>query len=161
MFKTLATVALALAVLTLPAWAGGKTVGKDSVVKVHYTLRVDGQVVDSSEGRKPFQFQMGRNQVIKGFERALLGMKEGQRKSFRVSPEEGYGPRDPGKVQEIPLKDLPEGVKAGDTLYAQMQSGRTLAVKVLEVKKDVALIDFNHPMAGKTLEFEVQVLEVK
>ncbi len=138
-------------------------VSDGKTVKVNYTLTVDGKVVDSSKGRQPLEFKEGAHQVIPGFEKAVMGMKIGQKKSFTVKPEEGYGQVDSKAFREVPKKQLPAGVTptAGMTLLAQAKDGRKLPVKIKEVKKDSVVIDFNHPLAGKTLNLSVEVVEIK
>ncbi len=142
---------------------GGPAVADGKTVKVNYTLKVDGKVVDSSEGRQPLEFKEGSHQMIPGFEKAVMGMKAGQKKSFTLKPEDGYGQVNPKAYREIPKKQLPPNVtpKAGMTLVAQGQDGRKMPVRIKEVKKDTVVIDFNHPLAGKTLNFDVEVVEVK
>ena len=131
-------------------------------VKVNYTLTVDGTVVDSSKGREPLEFKAGSHQMIPGFEKAVMGMKVGEKKSFKVSPADGYGMEDPRAIQEIPKNQLPAGItpKAGMTLYAQSKTGQRIPVRVVDVKKDVVVMNFNHPLAGKTLNFDVEVVEI-
>ncbi len=142
---------------------GEVKVAEGSTVKVDYTLTVDGKVVDSSKGHEPLEFKVGGHQVIPGFEKAVLGMKVGEKKSFTVSPEEGYGPVNPKAFQEIPKKQLPPDItpKAGMTLYAQGKDKRPVPVRIKEVKGDVVVIDFNHPLAGKTLNFNIEVVAIK
>jgi FKBP-type peptidyl-prolyl cis-trans isomerase SlyD len=138
-------------------------VAQGETIKVNYTLTVDGKVVDSSKGRPPLEFKEGSHQLIPGFEKAVAGMKVGQKKSFTVKPEEGYGPVNPKAFQEVPRKQLPAGTtpKAGMILLAQGKNGQRIPVKIKEVKKDSVIIDFNHPLAGKTLNFAVEVVDIK
>ena len=141
---------------TSPVVSEGKS------VKVNYTLKVDGKVVDSSDGRGPLEFKVGGHQMIPGFERAVLGMKAGEKKSFKVSPQDGYGQEDPKAVKEVPISQMPANVtpKAGMILTAQ-KDGQRIPVRILEVKKDVVVLNFNHPLAGKTLNFDVEVVAIK
>jgi FKBP-type peptidyl-prolyl cis-trans isomerase SlyD len=140
-----------------------KVVGDDSVVKVHYTLTVEGNVVDSSKQGEPFQFQMGGDQVIPGFEKGVMGMKTGEKKSFDVTPEDGYGQEDQRGFQEVPRSQLPKEIvpEAGMTLYGSGPDGKPVPVRISEVKEDVVVINLNHPLAGKTLNFEIEVLDVE
>jgi FKBP-type peptidyl-prolyl cis-trans isomerase SlyD len=160
---------IAVATVAAPAKAAEKPIKGTTVVadgktvKLNYTLTVDGKVVDSSKGRKPLEFTEGAHQLIPGFEKAVMGMKVGQKKSFTVNPEDGYGPVNPKAFREVPKKQLPAGItpKAGMTLYAQGKNGQKVPVTIKKVKKDSVLIDFNHPLAGKTLNFAVEVVEIK
>jgi len=139
-----------------------QVVTEGSKVKLHYTLKVDGKVIDSSRDREPFIFQVGSNQVIPGFENGIKGMKVGEKKSFKVPPKDGYGERRKEAIQEVSKDKMPKGidVKPGMTLYASGPGGHPIPVKIVEVKKDVVVIDFNHPLAGKTLDFDVEILEI-
>lgn len=134
-----------------------------SNIKLHYTLTVEGKVVDSSKGKSPLEFQLGASQVIPGFENAVTGMEPGQKKSFAVAPKDGYGLVSPLAVKEIPKAQFPPELKPeiGEMLYFQGSDGRTKPVKVLEVKADVVVMDFNHPLAGKTLNFDIELVEVR
>jgi FKBP-type peptidyl-prolyl cis-trans isomerase SlpA len=152
--------------------AGEEPVKKDSVeanmvqdgsnVKVHYTLTVEGDTVDSSEGREPLEVTMGQGQLIPGFEKAMMGMKPGDKKSFAVSPEEGYGKENADAIQEVPRSQLPPDVnpEVGMTLYAQGPNGQPLPLTISEVKEETVVVNMNHPLAGKTLNFEIEITEV-
>jgi peptidylprolyl isomerase len=140
----------------LPQVTEGKT------VKIHYTLTVEGKVVDSSKGRDPLKFTAGSGQLIPGFEKALQGMKAGDKKTFQVNPEEGYGPVNPQAFREVPKDQLPPEItpEAGMTLFTKSKSGQPMPVQVMEVKEDVVVMNFNHPLAGKTLNFDVEIMEI-
>jgi FKBP-type peptidyl-prolyl cis-trans isomerase 2 len=137
-------------------------VSDGKTVSVHYTLTVDGSVVDSSREGDPLEFQVGGGQVIPGFEKGVIGMKEGEKKSFQVNPEDGYGQEDPRGLQEIPRGQLPPDVtpEAGMTLHATGPDGQSVPLRVTEVKEDVIVVNLNHPMAGKNLDFDVEVVEI-
>jgi FKBP-type peptidyl-prolyl cis-trans isomerase 2 len=159
LFTTLLGIIMALSSLS----CSKSTVSEGKTVKVHYTLTVDGQVVDSSNGSAPLQFKAGEHKVIPGFEKAVMGMKVGEKKSFQVSPEEAYGPENPKAFQDIPKKQLPPNItpKKGMTLSTQSKDGQRINVRVHEVKKDVVVMNFNHPLAGKTLHFDIEVVEIQ
>ncbi len=146
-----------------PKKGGAPMVSEGKTVKVNYTLKVEGKVVDSSTGRDPLEFKAGSRQMIPGFEKAVMGMRVGEKKSFKVSPEDGYGKEDPNAIQNVPKDQLPSDIKpqAGMVLYAQTKDGQQVPVKVMEVKNDVVVMNFNHPLAGKTLNFDVEVMEVR
>ena len=131
-------------------------------VKIIYTLSVDGQVIDSTSGENPFEFEIGNKQVIPGFENAIVGMKTGEKKTFILSPEEGYGPEDPKGFQEIAKDKLPQAVnpEVGMILQASRPDGQSIPVRIAEVKSDVVVLNFNHPLAGKTLNFDVEVIDM-
>jgi len=139
-----------------------KVVKDGTLVKVNYTLTVDENVVDSSKEGEPFEFRTGASQVIPGFEEALMGMKAGEKKSFQVSPDKGYGQENPKGIQKVPRDKLPADVNpvVGMTLHAQMPNGQTIPARIIEVKEDVIIVNLNHPLAGKILNFEVEVIEI-
>lgn len=133
-----------------------------NLVKVNYTLTVDGTVVDSSKEGEPFEFRTGNNQVIPGFEEALMGMHAGEKKSFQVSPEKGYGQEDPRGIQTIPRDKLPgdREPEVGMILHAKMPNGQAIPVRIEDVKEETVILNLNHPLSGKTLNFNVEVIEV-
>jgi len=143
--------------------AAGPVVSAGKSVTAHYTLTVDGKEVETSKGKEPVKFKVGNKEMIPGFEKAVMGMKAGQKKSFKVDPKEGYGVEDPKAVQNVPKSQLPKDtkLKPGMTIYARMKDGSQVPVKVQEVKKDVVVMNFNHPLAGKTLNFDVEIVEIK
>ncbi len=154
-------------VLGLAAGAMGQTtpvmVAKGETVQVNYTLTVEGKVIDSSKGRQPLEIKVGAHQVIPGFEKGIMGMKIGEKKSFTVSPEEGYGRVNPKAILEVEKSKLPKNIKLtpGMTLYGTRADGKSFPVKVVKIKKDTVVMDFNSPLAGKTLNFDVEVVDIK
>lgn len=145
-----------------PVFSNGPVVDK-SEVQVHYTLTVDGKVEDSSEGRPPITFVAGAGQMIPGFDKAVHGMQAGEKKSFDLSPAEGYGEVRPEAFQEVPKDQLPADLKpeAGMTLYAKGPGGQPIPVKISEVRDKTVMVDMNHPLAGKTLHFDIEVVSVQ
>ncbi len=142
---------------------GAAVVADGKIVKVSYVLTVDNKVVDSSKAGQPLEFRTGAHQMIPGFERAVMGMRVGEKKSFKVKPKDGYGPVDAKAVREVSKKKFPADFtpKAGMTLIARGKGGKQLPVKIKEVRKDTVVIDVNHPLAGKTLHFDVQVVAIR
>ena len=131
-----------------------------NTVKVHYTGTFeDGEVFDSSVGNNPIEFTIGTRQVIPGFENALLGMSVGESKKVTLAPEEGYGHVREEMIQEVPKEYVPETVKTGEMLTTQTEQGQ-FNVFVKEVKEESVVLDGNHPMAGKTLVFELELVEI-
>ena len=131
-------------------------------VKVHYTLTVEGRNIDSSRQGEPLEFKVGAGGVIPVFETALKGMKVGDRKAFEISPDEGYGHEDPGNMIEVPRNQLPPDLtpEAGMTLYTRGQQGQPIPATIAEVRSESVIMNFNHPLAGKTLHFDVEVTDV-
>ena len=131
-------------------------------VSVHYTGRLeDGSVFDTSlsEGRQPLTVTLGQGQLIPGFENGLIEMSVGEMKTIEIEPESAYGEINPQLMSEIPLSQVPEGVKVGDMLQGQNQFG-PVNVVVTEVKESTVVLDMNHPLAGKKLIFDLEVVSV-
>ncbi len=140
-----------------------KTVKDGSMVSLEYTLSDDqGKVIESNKGKNPLIYKQGQHQIIPGLEKSLAGMKVNEQKKIRVKPEEAYGPVDPTRVQEVPKEKLPpEALKVGAMLVARGPQGQEIPVKVREIKDKTVIVDLNHPLAGKTLNFDVKVLDIK
>ena len=154
--------AAALALGACGKASGPAAVTKGAAVRLNYTLSVDGRVVETSVGKEPLNYVQGSGQLMPGLEDQLEGLKAGDKKEVTVPPEKGYGLVDPAAVQKVPkaafpnLKDLKPGVIVGG-----QAGGRPFKAVVKSVgDKDVTL-DMNHPLAGKTLVFDVEVLDVK
>ncbi len=132
-------------------------------VKVHYTGKLEsGQVFDTSENREPLEFTIGEGKLIPGFEKGVVGMKKGDKKEIKIPFEEAYGSKREELVYEIEKKHLPEDIdpKVGMQLMSKSQEGHENVVFVKEVKDNSIVIDANHPLAGKNLIFEIEVVEV-
>jgi len=133
-----------------------------NTIKVNYTGKFeDGTVFDTSltEGRDPLETVLGQGNLIPGFEKGLLGMNEGENKIIEIEPTEAYGEYLDGLVNVVPPTQMPEGVKVGDVLQSSGERG-TINVTVKEITEQGVKIDANHPLAGKKLIFDVEVLEV-
>ncbi len=129
---------------------------------MHYTLTVDGKIVDSSVGKSPLLYTQGAKQIIPGLEEKLAGLKAGDKTQVRVSPEKGYGKMNPEAVQRVPraaLKDI-KGLKVGSVVTGQ-SGNRPVQAKVRAIAKETVTLDMNHPLAGKTLNFDVEIVAVK
>ena len=139
-------------------------VKQNDTVRVHYTGKlVDGQVFDSSREREPIEFTMGQGQLIPGFEKGLLDMKVNEQKTINIPAEEAYGSPRPELVQEVDKSQLPEEIKPepGMGLVSKSPDGREMNLVVTEVKEDSIVVDGNHPLAGKDLIFDLEVVEIK
>jgi FKBP-type peptidyl-prolyl cis-trans isomerase SlyD len=128
---------------------------------MHYTLTVDGEVVDSSQGGEPLAYVQGQGQIIPGLERQLEGLEVGDTKSAEVAPADGYGEADPERIQAVPKSNFrePDQLEAGIMVSGQTEQG-TFQARVAEVGDETVTLDFNHPLAGKTLSFQVEIVEV-
>ena len=138
-------------------------VSDDVVVSIEYTLTVDGEVIDSTEGDEPLQFLQGHQNIIPGLERELNGMTIGQNKTVVVPPEEAYGVVDPDNVIDVPRSEFPEGIPLdlGTELEVKNSDGETLSATISDVSTDSVKLDFNHPLAGKNLTFDVTVVDLR
>ena len=136
---------------------------KGDNVKVHYTGRLpDGTVFDSSRDREPLEFTIGGGQMIAGFDKAVDGMALGESKTTTFSSEEGYGESNDDMVFTVPKDQLPADLKPeeGQQLSMQHPSGQQIPVVVTKVEENEIVIDANHPLAGKELEFEIELVEI-
>jgi peptidylprolyl isomerase len=133
-------------------------------VKVHYHGRLqDGTTFDSSEGRSPLEFEVGAGQVIKGFDDGVLGMKQGDKKTIHIRVEEAYGEKSEDMIIEFPKDQFPPDMKpeVGMQLNLRGQDGRNFPVVISEIKDDAVVLDGNHPLAGKDLIFDIEMVEIK
>jgi FKBP-type peptidyl-prolyl cis-trans isomerase SlyD len=138
-------------------------IAKDSVVSIHYTLKDDsGAVIDSSAGSDPLTYLHGHGNIVSGLENALEGKETGNKIAVPVPPAEGYGDYNKDLVQKVPLRSLKgiPNVRVGMQLQAQTEHG-TRVVTVTHVQSDMVTIDGNHPLAGKPLNFDVEVTDVR
>ena len=130
-------------------------------VKIHYTGTLnDGKIFDSSEGREPLEFTIGENRVIKGFEDGIKGMKLNDEKTIKIKAKDTYGERDERMVVSVPRDKFPPEVQAGGTLLLKGPNGERLPAVVKEVKENAVIIDMNHPLAGKELNFKIKVVGI-
>jgi peptidylprolyl isomerase len=132
-------------------------------LKVHYTGKLeDGSVFDSSVGREPLEFVLGNGSLIAGFERAVSGLQPGEKTTATLAPEEAYGEPSMELLFEVPKANIPEEIKPeiGMQLSVSQPDGQQMPVVIAEVKEESITLDANHPLAGKTLIFEIEVMEV-
>lgn len=132
-------------------------------VAVHYTGKLDsGEVFDSSDGRDPIRFELGSGQVIPGFEQAVEGMTVGDKREIRIEPEDAYGQPSDELVVEVARTQLPGDIEpaVGMPLQVQTGGGEQRVVRVSEVGDDTVTLDMNHPLAGRALNFELELVEI-
>jgi FKBP-type peptidyl-prolyl cis-trans isomerase 2 len=133
---------------------------KGSTIQVHYVGKFeDGSVFDSSTGRAPLQFTIGANQVIPGFENGLIGLNVGDKVTLNIPAEEAYGEVRQDLIIEVKNEQLPGKVEIGQTLQTNTQ-GQTINLVVKEIYEESVLLDANHPLAGKELIFDIDIVEV-
>lgn len=132
-------------------------------VTVHYTGKLtDGTVFDSSVEREPLQFTIGENQLIPGFEKAVVGMTEGDSKSVTLKPDEAYGEHNSQLVWEVDKSELPDEIEpeVGQQLQSVQNDGRRINLVVSEVLESSVKLDANHPLAGQELVFDIELLKI-
>jgi peptidylprolyl isomerase len=132
-------------------------------VRVHYTGTLeDGSQFDSSRDREPMEFALGQGQLIAGFEKAVYDLAVGDSCTVVLTPEEGYGEVNPEMVQDVPRRMMPEGIelKEGIVLQGKAEDGRVDTFTVVAFTEEKVTLDANHPLAGKALTFEIELLEI-
>jgi FKBP-type peptidyl-prolyl cis-trans isomerase SlyD len=134
-----------------------------SVVTIEYTLTDNsGTVIDSTAGKEPMTYIHGAGQIVQGLERELNGLKVGDQRKVQVRPEDAYGIPDEKAFQEFPKDKVPsEAQKVGAMLMTKSPDGRMIPIRVHKVTDKTVVVDFNHPLAGKTLNFDVKVKDIK
>ena len=140
-----------------------QTVTEGKNVSLEYTLTLDDKsVVESNVGKQPLTYTHGTHQIIPGLEKALEGLAVGDTKEVTVTPADGYGEKDPEALQEVQKKLIPpDALVVGSRLQGKAPDGHMVYPQVAEIKDDTVVLDFNHPLAGKTLHFDVKILDIK
>lgn len=140
-----------------------KETKKGDKVKVHYHGKLStGETFDSSEGREPLEFEIGSGMVIKGFDDGVTGMKIGDRKTINIPVEEAYGPKVQEMIIDMPKTQFPQDMEleVGMPLVMSDNSGQQFQVVIVEIKEDTVTLDANHPLAGKELVFDLEMIEI-
>jgi len=138
-------------------------VKQGDTVKVHYTLKdAKGQIVETSKEHSPIEFTLGEGKVIRGFEKGIIGMKPNETKTVNIPPEDAYGAHDKNKVFEFDRKSAPGDFdpQIGQTVQLHRPDGKNVPVTVLSRTERGFMMDANHPLAGKELIFELQLMEI-
>ena len=132
-------------------------------VKVHYHGKLDnGDTFDKSEGREPLEFEVGSGMVIKGFDDGVTGMSVGEKKTIVIPAENAYGPQNPDMLIEMPKERFPQDmeIEVGMPLSMSDGQGQQFQVTITEIRDEVVLLDANHPLAGKDLTFDLELVEI-
>jgi FKBP-type peptidyl-prolyl cis-trans isomerase 2 len=138
-------------------------VKKGDTVKVHYHGKLtSGETFDSSEGREPLEFEVGSGMVIKGFDDGVTGMLVGDKKTINIPFIEGYGPRNPDMVIDMPKERFPADMELepGMPLVMSDGQGQQFQVTITEIKEESVMLDANHPLAGQDLVFDLELIEI-
>lgn len=136
---------------------------KGDTVKIHYHGKLtDGTTFDSSEGREPLEFEIGSGMVIKGFDDGVTGMAIGEKKTINIPAEEAYGEKQEDMIMEFPKAQFPADMEPeiGMQLNMSNGAGQNFPVVIVEVKDEVVVLDANHPLAGKELVFDLELVEI-
>jgi FKBP-type peptidyl-prolyl cis-trans isomerase SlyD len=146
-----------------PAPAAAPAIESGSMVRIEYTLSDDtGAVIDSNKGQQPLTYTQGNRQLMAGLENQLVGLRAGQEKKVVLKPDEAFGPIDPAAQTEVPKDALPpESLVVGAQLMARNAAGVERPIVVKEIKDRTVVVDLNHPLAGKTLVFDIKVLGIE
>lgn len=142
----------------------GQQAESGDTVLVHYTGSLDdGTVFDSSRDGDPIEFELGGEQVIQGFEDAVLGMEEGERREAHLTPDEAYGEHRDDLQMEVERDQLPDDLEpeVGQALAVQVAPGEETTARVVEVGEESVMLDLNHPLAGRNLTFDVELVEIR
>jgi FKBP-type peptidyl-prolyl cis-trans isomerase SlyD len=156
------TIGMTLMTFSSPAFA--QTIEANKKVKFDYTLKVGEEIVETSEGKQPIEYVHGSGAIIPGLESQLAGMKVGDTKSVTVKPEDAYGLPNPEAVKEFPKTSFPKEMVAQIGMVVELQGAEgqpPLPGVIQEVKDTTVLVNFNHPLAGKTLTFDVKIVSVE
>ena len=139
------------------------SVQKDVVVSMEYTLQVDGEEIDSSKGQDPLQFLVGYGNIISGLEREMMGMKVGDSKDVVIQPEDAYGEYDDEAFMDVPRGQFPQDmqVEEGLELSVRDDEGQSRYARIDTVEGDTVTLNFNHPLAGDELHFNVKVVNLR
>ncbi len=131
----------------------------NQTVKIMFEVRVDGVLVDGSRSNKPFEFQFGVGQVIAGLEKRIINMKAGEAVDILVPAAEAYGEYDPNGIQTLPIEQFAgiEDLKVGMQIQAQDENDQPIQFIVKEIGEKEVTVDFNHPLAGKDLEYKIKI----
>ena len=132
-------------------------------VAIHYTgTLLDGSTFDSSDGREPLEFVVGSGQIIPGLDVALPGMEVGDKKIVKIGSEDAYGPLNPEMRQAVPREGIPADIplEVGTQLQMQTPDGQAMPVMVVEVDDATVTLDANHPLAGKDLQFDIELMKI-
>ena len=152
-----------ISALMFQTTADAKAITQGSRVKIDYILSINSQPVESTQNKGPLEFVVGSGAVIPGLENQLIGMSVGDQKKVIVDPKDAYGPVDPGAFKEFPRSAMPQDaeLKPGVVVEAEDPKGGTFPGVVWEVKDQSVVLNFNHPLAGQILEFDVRVADIQ
>ncbi|MBN1688423.1 MAG: peptidylprolyl isomerase [Candidatus Omnitrophica bacterium] len=132
-------------------------------VTFHYILKVDGKVVEKTRKTKPLEYVHGKGQILPGLQKSLEGHNEGDECQVTLEPKDAYGFVQAELLVQIDRAKIPTGeeLKLGALITAKSESGKTITGSIRDISPEIVLVDFNHPLAGKTLHFDIKIVQVK
>lgn len=131
------------------------------MVKMHYTAKIDDRVIDTSLNKDPIEFKAGEGQVIQGLDEAVVGLEKGEKKTVVVPPEKAYGQRQEGLTEKVPRGEFREPPEEGAIVQLRTDQGEVRLATIAKVEEDNVTLDLNHPLAGQTIKFELEIVDVK
>ena len=140
------------------------TIRNGSIVKLHYVAKLEnGQVLESTSGRDPIKFKVGAGEVIKGLDESVIGLKKGDKVEVTIPPEKGFGPWREDLLKKIPRSALKGDIEPQVGMIVELKSelGGSIPVIITEVNEKSITVDLNHPLAGQTLKFELEIVDVE
>jgi len=140
------------------------TIENGNIVKIHYDVKIGDKIIDSSREKKPLEFKVGEGDVIKGLDEAVVGLDSGEKKTVTMPPEKAYGKRKEGFTHKMPKNKLQEstkGLEKGNIVRYKTDQGVIRFATIAEIKNDDIIFDLNHPLAGETLTFDLEILEIQ
>ena len=132
-------------------------------VKIHYSLSIADEIVETTQGQEPIEFVQGSHELLPKLEQALEGMVKGEKKIVILSALDGYGEADPQAFRELPISILPENVEPEPGLVLELESsdGDKIPAVIMEIQEESIIVDLNHPLAGEELKFDVEIMDVR
>jgi len=140
------------------------TIENGNIVKIHYESKIGDRVINSSREKKPLEFKVGAGEVIKGLDEAVVGLNSGEKKTVAIPPEKAYGKRKEGFTHRMPINKLQkptEGMEKGKIVKYKTDKGIVRFATIADIKADEIIFDLNHPLAGETLTFDLEILEIQ
>jgi FKBP-type peptidyl-prolyl cis-trans isomerase 2 len=139
-------------------------VEKGNLVKLHYTAKIYDRIIDSSKGEEPIEFRVGQDQVLLGLEESVLGLRKGEKKNVILPPEKTYGQRQKNLLVYAPLESLQElgkPIQKGTIVPLKSEQGEVQLATIIHASEHTVTLDLNHPLAGQTIKFELEIVDVK
>jgi peptidylprolyl isomerase len=137
---------------------------KGNMVKMHYNAKIGDRLIDTSRNKNPIEFKVGEGQILQGLDEAVVGLETGDKKTVVVPPEKAYGQRKEELIQKIrrdKSKEPAEGIEEGNVIQFKTKEGKNGYATVTKVEEDNITIDLNHPLAGRTINFDLEIVDVK